>query len=552
MWATLLRFVMSAGIEKSYPTERHLSSRLIAVFVIIIVITAVTASSLAYWLITTELERQAELRVSDSERTTQALLASERERLDTLVTLAVQRPILGQLLQDDDLPAIQAYVDEYREGARVDLLLVHDAVGELIARGETDVACEPSFQRLTDFCLFFESGPLLTVFGGSAILDNDTGELLGYITIGRSLNNNFAQELTDKTGVAHSFIIDGDRVSTSLPGTPPDLDGTLFQAAMVEGQTSRSRLFYAHDYGHNHGHNHYYTLLYPIHLANNEIVAVGEIAVPINEIVTAKRQILLTLIASTLLIAFSGSAAAFLLRGAIKEEAVQHLRTYFLGSVTHEFRTPLAALRASVEFLVDEMTHLSRAEINELLRSIHMSVTGLQTLIDNLLEGVSIEAGQFAIHPGPMELDEVVQDAQRIMQPLLTRRNQRLIIETPPQLPLVHGDPTRLIQVLVNLLANASKYGPMEQTIRLSLTPEEDAFVRVAVADQGPGISPEIEEKLFRRFARHSKQNGAQHGLGLGLWVVNVIVTAHGGTVGLTQTAEGGSIFWFTIPISKA
>jgi signal transduction histidine kinase len=537
---------MSDDKRLSYPAGQRLSSRLITTFVVIVVITAVAAGSLAYWLIATELERQAWTRVSDSERTTQALLTSERERLDTLVTLAVQRPTLGQYLLADDLTAIQTYVDEYQEGARADLLLVHDAAGELLARGETDVACDPSYQRLTDFCLFVDTGPLplLTLFGGNAILDNRTGQLLGYVTIGRSLNNNFAQELTERTGVGHSFIVDGERVGTSLPGLPPDIEPARFHDVMDGGQTLRTTLSYTQ--------YHYYTLLYPLRLANGEVIAVGEIAVPVNEVITTRRQILLTLIASTLLIALTGSVAAFLLRSVIQEEAVQYLRTYFLGSVTHEFRTPLAALRASVEFLVDEMTHLSRTEINDLLRSIHMSVTGLQTLIDNLLESVSIEAGQFAIHPGPMELDEAVQDAWRIMQPLLTRRNQALVIDSAPDLPLVYGDPTRLIQVLVNLLANASKYGPMGQSIRLSLTRDEEDFVRVAVADEGPGISPAAQEKLFRRFARLDKPDGAQHGLGLGLWVVKAIVTAHGGAVGVTQATDGGSIFWFTLPVSEA
>lgn len=531
------------GEKNSSYAGRRLSSRLITTFVAIVVLTAVTGGSLAYWLIAVELEEQAWVRVSDSERVTFALLAAERERLDALVSLAVQRPTLRQYLQDDNLQAIEAYVAEFQEGARVDLLLIHNAAGELIARGETDVSCEPSYEKLTDFCLFFEPGPLLTLFGGNAIVNNRTGELLGYVTIGRSLNNNFARELAERTGVEHSFIIDGTRIASSLPGEAPDLDPVLFSSVMDGGQIISSTV--------NVPGHAYYTLLYPLRLANDDVIAVGEIAVSVNKVILTKRQILLTLAASTLLIAITGSAAAYFLRSAIKDEAVRHLRTQFLGSVTHEFRTPLAALRASVEFLVDEMTHLSRAEINELLRSIHMSVTGLQTLIDNLLESVSIEAGQFSIHPGPMELDDVVQDAQRIMEPLLSRRNQRLVIDTFPGLPLVMGDPTRLIQVLVNLLANASKYGPMGQTIYLSLAPDEGKNVRVSVADQGPGITPAVEEILFRRFARLNKRDGAQHGLGLGLWVVKAIVTAHGGEVGVSQRAEGGSEFWFTIPIAE-
>lgn len=535
---------MTGKTKNSHPTGQRISSRLIITFAAIVVVTAVAAGGLAFWLITSELEEQAWARVSNSERVTLALLAAERERLDTLVTLAVQDPTLREHLREDDLQNVQTYVQEYQKGARADVMLVHNATGELIAQGETAVTCEPSFEKLTDFCLFFEPGPLLTLFGGNAIFDTPRDQLLGYVTIGRSLNNNFAVELAERTGVEHSFFIDGSRVASSIPGIPPPLDDALFNSVMVEGRTISRPVTLANSY--------YFTLLYPLRLVNEEVIAVGEIAVPVDNVRTAKNQILLTLAASTLLIAFTGSLAAFFLRSVIKEEAVQHLRTYFLGNVTHEFRTPLAALRASVEFLVDEMTHLSRAEINELLRSIHMSVNGLQTLIDNLLESVSIEAGQFTIHPGPLELEEVVEDARRIMQPLLTRRNQQLILEIAPQLPIVAGDPTRLIQILVNLLANASKYGPMGQRILLTAAPLGEEFVLVSVADQGPGLPPAAQEKLFRRFARLNQRDGAQHGLGLGLWVVKAIVTAHGGSVGVKQRPEGGSIFWFTIPTSSA
>ncbi|MBE2201787.1 MAG: hypothetical protein IAE79_24465 [Anaerolinea sp.] len=522
--------------------ERRLSSKLILTFMVIILATAVAAGALAYWLIATELEQQAWIRVRDGQRTTLALLDAERERLDALVTLTVQGPTLRQFLRDHDIPAMNAYVEQYQESARVDLLLIHDAAGELLARGETAVTCAPSYEKLTDYCLFLEEVPLLTLFGGNAILDDRTGQLLGYVTIGRSLNNNFAQELAAKTGIAHSFVVESRRVASSLPGAAPDVDTTLFNSVMHGGGVMTGTVAFAG--------NRYYTLLYPLRLMSDDVVALGEIAMPINRLVTAKHQILLTLAVSTLLIAAAGSVAALTLRNAVQEEALHHLRSYFLASITHEFRTPLSALHASVEFLVDEMAHLSRAEINELLHSIRMSVTGLQTLIDNLLESVRIEAGQFAIHPGPMELDEVVHDAVRMMQPLLSRRQQELVVTIPSRLPLVWGDPTRLIQVLVNLLANASKYGPMGQIIHLTADLTDEQFVRVSVADQGSGISPAVQEQLFRRFARFDKPGGAQHGLGLGLWVVRVIVTAHGGTVGLTQCAEGGSIFWFTLLVS--
>jgi K+-sensing histidine kinase KdpD len=229
--------------------------------------------------------------------------------------------------------------------------------------------------------------------------------------------------------------------------------------------------------------------------------------------------------------------------------ALQQLRSYFLASITHEFRTPLSALNASVEFLLDEIDHLSKEEIKDLLRSIHLSSTGLQTLIENLLESINIEAGRVTVRLRLIDLDDVVEEAGRVVRPLLNRRSQKLEVSCPPWLPQVKGDATRLQQALVNLLSNASKYGPMEQIIDLTIDHVAGEFVRVSVADRGPGISPTDREKLFHRFVRLDTPGTAQYGVGLGLSVVKAIIEEHGGKVGVDARPSGGSIFWFTIPV---
>jgi signal transduction histidine kinase len=229
--------------------------------------------------------------------------------------------------------------------------------------------------------------------------------------------------------------------------------------------------------------------------------------------------------------------------------ALQQLRSYFLASITHEFRTPLSALNASVEFLLDEIDHLSKEEIKDLLRSIHLSSTGLQTLIENLLESINIEAGRVTVRLRPIDLDEVVEEAVHVVRPLLSRRQQQLVVYYPPGLPQVMGDATRLQQALVNLLSNASKYGPMEQDIDLAIELLANGIVRISVADRGPGISPSDREKLFHRFVRLDTPGSAQYGVGLGLSVVKAIIEEHGGAVGVDARTGGGSIFWFTIPV---
>ncbi|HZD55632.1 MAG TPA: ATP-binding protein, partial [Anaerolineales bacterium] len=245
------------------------------------------------------------------------------------------------------------------------------------------------------------------------------------------------------------------------------------------------------------------------------------------------------------------SQLALVLRDITEEQAVQRLRSYFLANISHEFRTPLSALNASVELLLEEIEELSLAEIAELLNSVHLSVTSLQTLIDNLLESTSIEAGHFRIHRRLADLNDVIGEAVRLVKPLLDRRQQSLALFEPAELPLANVDPTRLTQVLVNLLSNASKYSPMEDTIELAVENIGSDALRVSVADGGPGISPQDRANLFRRFVRLADRDETQYGVGLGLWVVKTIVEDHGGEVGVDNRRTGGAIFWFTIPLNE-
>lgn len=243
------------------------------------------------------------------------------------------------------------------------------------------------------------------------------------------------------------------------------------------------------------------------------------------------------------------------LRDVSDEEAVHRLLGDFLANIAHEFRTPLSALAASIELLLDQLPDLSQAELHELLGSLHLGILGLQTLIDNLLEGASIETGRFRVAPRPAALDEMVQEASRWMQPLLEKYAQRLTVSLPPALPQVQADPRRTVQVLVNLISNAVKYGPPQGEITLEAAPCEEG-VKVMVVDQGPGIPPKYLPDLFRRFVHFGAGEeapgflGAKVGAGLGLSVVKAIVEAQGGRVGVSNRPEGGAVFWFTLPLA--
>jgi PAS domain S-box-containing protein len=240
---------------------------------------------------------------------------------------------------------------------------------------------------------------------------------------------------------------------------------------------------------------------------------------------------------------------ALVLRDVTEEQALRNLRSFFLANISHEFRTPLSTLNASMELLMEEADDLSPSEIRELMKPTYLSLVSLQSLIDNLLESSRIEAGHFTLRMQPVQLGDVINDSLSIIGPLVDRRQQTIAVTEPAKLPLLAADQARLTQALVNLLTNAVKYGPVGQSIELEVF-QSGQIVRMAVADRGPGITPEDRVNLFRRFMRLHTENNEQYGIGLGLYLVKRIAEAHGGQVGVGDRPGGGAIFWMEIPVA--
>jgi signal transduction histidine kinase len=229
-------------------------------------------------------------------------------------------------------------------------------------------------------------------------------------------------------------------------------------------------------------------------------------------------------------------------------EAVRRARDSILANISHEFRTPLAAQQASIELLRDGLAEMPREKLEELVSSLQRGTLRLTRLIDNLLESVRIESGQLAIRRQPVDLSQVVEDAQELIESLLTQRNQTLLVDLPADLPLIQGDGQRLTQVVTNLLANANKFGPDGSAIHVGAERRDDE-VSFWIEDEGPGVPNPDEGSIFGRFYRSADQEPEPRGLGLGLWIVKSIVDRHGGRIGVERTAAGRTRFTVTLPI---
>jgi signal transduction histidine kinase len=247
----------------------------------------------------------------------------------------------------------------------------------------------------------------------------------------------------------------------------------------------------------------------------------------------------------------STSNRALVIRDVSNEEYIHRLLGDFMANITHEFRTPLAALEASSELLLDNVHSLSQSEIEELLLSLNLGIINLQTLIDNLIEAASIEAGRFKVSLQPVPFVAILGDALGIMRPLAEKYGLTLIAQPTTEAILVLADHRRTVQALVNLLSNAIKHSPENGRIQInhSIVGER---LRIEIHDEGSGVPLGQRSNLFRRFSHLDTPNErARQGAGLGLSVVKEIVEAQQGEVGITDFTEGDTSFWFTVPLTK-
>jgi signal transduction histidine kinase len=235
------------------------------------------------------------------------------------------------------------------------------------------------------------------------------------------------------------------------------------------------------------------------------------------------------------------------LRDETELEGVRRARDTVLANVSHEFRTPLAAQLASIELLRDGLKSAPKEQLEELVLSLERGTLRLTRLIDNLLESVRIESGQLDVRRQSIEIGEVVDDARVLVEALLRQRRQPLEVELPAGLEL-QGDATRLTQVFVNLIANASKFAPEGAPIRIGGSIEGNS-ISVWVEDTGPGLPEGDTAELFDRFKRGGSQEPEPGGLGLGLWISRSIVERHGGSIAAGRTVEGRTRFTLTLPV---
>jgi two-component system, OmpR family, sensor histidine kinase KdpD len=254
-----------------------------------------------------------------------------------------------------------------------------------------------------------------------------------------------------------------------------------------------------------------------------------------------------------LLQALANQIGAFLKNTRLTEESqkahlqaeTEQLRSALLSSVSHDLRTPLAFITGSASSLLDSENHLGENARQELIQGIYSEAERLNRLLSNLLEMTKLAASKVQLKKEIQPLEEIVEVAfSRLDKKLAGRRVQIDFPETLPMLPL---DSLLMEQVFINLLENTVKYTPTGTPIEVTAR-VDGPFLRVEVADEGPGLAKGNEKKIFEKFYQGPLES-SKGGVGLGLAICRGVVEAHGGSIWAENRPKGGAVFCFTLPL---
>ena len=224
----------------------------------------------------------------------------------------------------------------------------------------------------------------------------------------------------------------------------------------------------------------------------------------------------------------------------------EQLRANLLRAISHDLRTPLTSISGNASTLISNYQRLDDESRTQIFTDIYDDSMWLINLVENLLAVTRIEEGRVNLHSTAELMDEVIAEALKHVD----RKSEEHIIRvhSEPEFILAQIDAKLIVQVLINIVDNAIKYTPEGSVIEIS-TRESGSMVEVSISDNGPGIPDEQKPHIFDMFySGANKVADSRRSLGLGLSLCKSIVTAHGGTIEVTDHAPKGTTFTFTLP----
>lgn len=237
----------------------------------------------------------------------------------------------------------------------------------------------------------------------------------------------------------------------------------------------------------------------------------------------------------------------YLERKVIEYEELSKMKSDLLATVSHELRTPLATIKGYSTMILDYYSRLGSGETRDCLKSIDSSTDRLTKLVDNLLDTSRMEAGLLKLEKSPTGICQLIRKVAT--EARMRASHHKIITRLDNKLPVVNIDIKRIRQVLDNLIDNATKYSPPGTEVRITAT-RNGRELLVVVSDQGWGIPAEDLTNIFDRMYRiEQRLSSGADGMGLGLYICQRLVEAHGGRIWAESTVGQGSIIQFTLPV---
>ncbi len=234
--------------------------------------------------------------------------------------------------------------------------------------------------------------------------------------------------------------------------------------------------------------------------------------------------------------------------------AATDAKSTLISLVSHELRVPMTSIKGYTEMLEAGAAGPVTEMQLEFLDTIQRSVDRMSVLVSDLSDINRMESGRLRLDSGPVDLADVIDEAVAGLQTQFVAKGQTVSVDIPDDLPSVLADRSRTVQILTNLLSNANKYSPKGRPVTVTaenVDREGRRFLRVAVTDQGIGITPEDQAQLFTQFFRSlDPAVRDETGWGLGLSIVKMMVEAQGGAITVESTPGVGSCFAFTLAVA--
>ncbi len=253
-----------------------------------------------------------------------------------------------------------------------------------------------------------------------------------------------------------------------------------------------------------------------------------------------------TFLARAAPVARSGGGGAVLVLHDITDlRRADQIRRDFVANVSHELRTPLTAIRGYVEALLDDRP--DPEDTKRFLEIIARHSARMERLVSDLLRLARLDARQEALDLAPCDMQQLFNTVVADVAQTIEAKRQHITTVVDPEACRLRADPTKLHDVLRNLVENAVNYSPEEAAIHLEAT-RRAGTVSISVSDSGPGIPSEDLSRVFERFYRVDKSRSRPGGTGLGLAIVKHLVELHGGQAAAENRPEGGARFVITLP----